>query len=48
MIVEVQFLHSKVFPAGAVVQASVEEVRFGVIGDTEPDYWQPTPSTPRG
>ncbi len=39
-VVLVMFMNSKVFPKGAVVQADVDEVLCGVIGDKEPTYWR--------
>lgn len=40
-VVLVMFMNSKIFPDGAVVQADVDEVLNGVIGDKNPTYWKP-------
>ena len=39
-VILVMFMNSKVFPIGAVVQVSVDEVLCGVIGDKNPTYWK--------
>jgi hypothetical protein len=38
-IVKVMYLESSIFPKGAVVQADVEEVQCGVLGDSNPTLW---------
>ena len=38
--IQVLFMNSKIFPRGAIVQAAVEEVQVGVIGDTNPTAWR--------